>query len=431
MSNFLDKTGLSYFWGKIKAYITSQLASKLSDAVFYKHIDGKLPDPANTEYYTELSYGNGVYLAGGTLPTVYSQDGMNWSECVYGNISVYSNNGIFFVNGKFYVGSHAVTYVSSDGIDWTIVDDLEYLCAMAYGNGRIVALIKDSTTCYYSDDDGSTWNPITIPFASNNWTSAIYAGGKFVAVAQGSNMAIYSNDGINWLQATLPYTQFNSLAYGNGMFVAIAGAGLGLTTTFAYSSDGVTWTQGDLPATISMGGCVIFANGKFFIAGRRRYFLYSEDGISWNQIESVGDLYPLQIVYGDGMFVAIDTSGNACYSDDGINWVTEFHRLISSDGVDISDGVRAAIGGSTLTRTIITLPASGWSSNAQTVTVTGVLADESAQLIQPMPAIASQNAYISAGIICSGQGENQLTFTCSTTPTEDISLYVVITEVSA
>ena len=79
----------------------------------------------------------------------------------------------------------------------------------------------------------------------------------------------------------------------------------------------------------------------------------------------------------------------------------------------------------------ITLPASGWSSNTQTVTVQGVLADESAQLIQPMPAAASQNAYISAGVICSGQAANQLSFTCSTTPTEDISLYVVLTEVSA
>ena len=79
----------------------------------------------------------------------------------------------------------------------------------------------------------------------------------------------------------------------------------------------------------------------------------------------------------------------------------------------------------------VTLPASAWSSNTQTVTVSGVLADESAQLIQPMPAIASQNAYISAGVICSGQAANQLTFTCSTTPTEDISLYVVLTEVQS
>lgn len=79
----------------------------------------------------------------------------------------------------------------------------------------------------------------------------------------------------------------------------------------------------------------------------------------------------------------------------------------------------------------VSLPASGWSSNTQTVAVNGVLADESAQLIQPMPAVASQNAYISAGVICSGQAANQLTFTCSTTPTEDISLYVVLTEVQS
>ena len=79
----------------------------------------------------------------------------------------------------------------------------------------------------------------------------------------------------------------------------------------------------------------------------------------------------------------------------------------------------------------ITLPASAWSSNTQTVTVNGVLADESAQLIQPMPAVASQNAYISAGVICSGQAANQLTFTCTTVPTEDLSVYVVIQGVSA
>ena len=79
----------------------------------------------------------------------------------------------------------------------------------------------------------------------------------------------------------------------------------------------------------------------------------------------------------------------------------------------------------------ITLSASGWSNNAQTVTATGVLTDESAQLIQPMPAIASQIAYMSAGIYCSGQAANSLTFTCSETPTEDIALYIVITEVGA
>ena len=79
----------------------------------------------------------------------------------------------------------------------------------------------------------------------------------------------------------------------------------------------------------------------------------------------------------------------------------------------------------------VTLPASGWSSNTQTVTVNGVLADEAKQLIQPMPAIASQSAYISAGVICSGQAANSLTFTCQTVPTENLTVYVVIQGVGA
>ena len=62
------------------------------------------------------------------------------------------------------------------------------------------------------------------------------------------------------------------------------------------------------------------------------------------------------------------------------------------------------------------LTAAGWSSSAktQTITVTGVLADEAKQLIMPMPASASQDAYAAAGIACTAQGANSLTFRCQT-----------------
>lgn len=79
----------------------------------------------------------------------------------------------------------------------------------------------------------------------------------------------------------------------------------------------------------------------------------------------------------------------------------------------------------------ITLLASGWSSNSQTVTVNGVLADETAQLIQPAPAVASQAAYYAAGILCTNQAANSLTFTCQTVPTSNLTVYVVIQEVIA
>lgn len=84
-------------------------------------------------------------------------------------------------------------------------------------------------------------------------------------------------------------------------------------------------------------------------------------------------------------------------------------------------------------RVSVTLTASGWNSSAktQTVTVNGVLADESAQVIQPIPALVSQSAYNAAGILATGQAANSITFTASTVPTADLSVYVVITEVTA
>lgn len=79
----------------------------------------------------------------------------------------------------------------------------------------------------------------------------------------------------------------------------------------------------------------------------------------------------------------------------------------------------------------VTLPASAWSGNSQTITVPGVLADETKQLIQPVPAIASQAAYLAAGILCTGQAANSLTFTCQTVPEADLTVYVVITDVKS
>ncbi len=81
--------------------------------------------------------------------------------------------------------------------------------------------------------------------------------------------------------------------------------------------------------------------------------------------------------------------------------------------------------------TEVMLTASGWDASAKTqkVTVSSVLADETKQLIMPMPAMASQNAYAAAGIACTLQEANALTFRCQTVPTADISVFVTIQEV--
>lgn len=80
----------------------------------------------------------------------------------------------------------------------------------------------------------------------------------------------------------------------------------------------------------------------------------------------------------------------------------------------------------------VTLTVAGWDSTAktQTVNVTDVLADETKQLILPMPTSASMSAYTEAGIMCTGQAAGKLTFTADTVPTAAIEVYVTISNVN-
>ena len=77
----------------------------------------------------------------------------------------------------------------------------------------------------------------------------------------------------------------------------------------------------------------------------------------------------------------------------------------------------------------VTLSSSGWSSNTQTVTVNGVLADESTQEIMVMPAMSDMTAYHEAGVRATAQAANSLTFTCNTVPATNVSVYIVIKKV--
>lgn len=107
---------------------------------------------------------------------------------------------------------------------------------------------------------------------------------------------------------------------------------------------------------------------------------------------------------------------------DGTYWVVDMPKPDVTDLYgEVASGPKAV--------TII-LASGRWSSNTQTVTVNGILADETKQLIQVNPASASRTAYISAGIICSGQAANSLTFTCTTKPPSYLTVYVTYQEVT-
>ena len=77
----------------------------------------------------------------------------------------------------------------------------------------------------------------------------------------------------------------------------------------------------------------------------------------------------------------------------------------------------------------ITLTVAGWnaSTKRQVATVAGVLADASRQVIQMgFSTEAAILAYGAAGILAVAQGAGTLTFQCSTVPTADIAVNIII-----
>jgi hypothetical protein len=146
--------------------------------------------------------------------------------------------------------------------------------------------------------DGLNWNA-TDHAEENYWRGVTYGDGKFVAVSGhsggstftniGVNRVMWSTDGISWNSALASHNaDWNKIAYGepNGQptFVAVA-----------YSGDDVNDQKS----------------------------MYSHDGINWNMSPTARDANGwVDVVYGDGKFVAIASSGadQAMYSTDGINW---------------------------------------------------------------------------------------------------------------
>lgn len=103
---------------------------------------------------------------------------------------------------------------------------------------------------------------------------------------------------------------------------------------------------------------------------------------------------------------------------------------VCADGkrkIKIGDGVTAfaslAYFGTQATAHEISITSGEWSGNSVTKNVTGVTAD-CIVIVAPLP--ASQDRYVNAKIKCTAQGAGTLTFTCTATPLQTITIGVVI-----
>lgn len=189
--------------------------------------------------------------------------------------------------------------------------------SVAYGNGKFVAVAESTDNAIYSTD-GINWETTTLP-SSLSWYSVVYGGDKFVAVAANVTQAAYSTDGITWTKIVLPGVA-DSIAYGNGRFVGVRFSPN--IKTAIYSTDGISWKTSTLPKALPSTERIKFCNDRFVIVMYSTTdLLYSTDGITWNT-KTLSDTTNrwVDVAYGDDKFVVVSKSNSAYYSTDFITW---------------------------------------------------------------------------------------------------------------
>ena len=180
-----------------------------------------------------------------------------------------------------------------------------------------------------ADQAGITWTS-RASAADNTWYAVAYGGGLFVAVATSGtgNRVMTSPDGITWTsQASAANVDWVSVAYEGGLFVAV-GAPFGTGHRVMTSPDGITWTIRASAAdndwfAVTFGGGLFVAVAAFSGTGNR--VMTSPDGITWTSRASAADNNWVSVAYGGGLFVAVAVSGTGnrvMTSPDGITWTS-------------------------------------------------------------------------------------------------------------
>lgn len=213
-----------------------------------------------------LTYHNGATIPSGVY--LYKLDGTpkgqcNWNQRLYKpSAAIYTGNRFLIVGGANYVSIGTKT--DNGYVDFTETTTLPTLTSgywgiLGKGGNTIVAIAQHSlyntNTFAYSTDNGDSWTEGTMP-ANAKWQSIAYGNGKFIAIA--TSLAAISTDGINWSVIESNISGMKNIAFGNGMFVITPSAG----TTGYFSPDGITWGEMTMPESAEWQA-LTYGNGKF------------------------------------------------------------------------------------------------------------------------------------------------------------------------
>ena len=268
-----------------------------------------------TNKLAAVAYGNGRFVAVGEFGTIIAFSGDSIGDPEQSG-TVNPLRSVIFGNGRFIaVGFTGTILSSSDGSHWSKESSgtAYNLQAVTYGNGQYVA-VGDSGTIVTSTD-GETWS-LETSGTTSGLKAVTYGDNLYVAVAFDHSI-LTSTDGMAWMIPGGSSCSLNSVAFGNGRFVAVG-------TCFPpnnrepshlwvlSSVDGTDWTGKVEGMYTYQPYSVTYANGRFFILMQDGRFLASSDGTDWTANSFAVDyrnIGPNAMAYGGNRFVAVGFAG--------------------------------------------------------------------------------------------------------------------------
>jgi hypothetical protein len=256
----------------------------------------------------------------------HSTDGITWTRA-----STVFNGGVFYsayLGGRFLLAGANQIQTSTDGLNWTCADPVQYVPAIVnkiyrFGSSYYVATSKG----IYQSTDGINFTLGGRSLPSGAVLSIAYSGSVLLAVSSavaGQPMAIYrSTNGTTWSKcadlgtltttSTIPGAAID-LVYANGNFIlgTTTTPAQGLGTTIYTSTDGVTWT-GRLTPALALPSAAMATDGTTTVFGSNIGTLRSTDGgVSWAIINTVS---AATAIYDNGVWI-FSTINNFTVSTD-------------------------------------------------------------------------------------------------------------------
>jgi hypothetical protein len=178
---------------------------------------------------------------------------------------------------------------------------------MATNGTTIIVVGGSGGNLVSSTDSGATFTARTSGFGSNVINSIAFGNGIFVAVGNNGTITT-STDGVTWTARTsgVSTNPLYGVYYLNGNFIAVGGGASGGTGGITTSTDGITWTKRTTPSsTANELYSVAYGNGYYVAVGNfsTTAGVYSTNLSTWTALPTTINTSGAYVDYQNSQFV--------------------------------------------------------------------------------------------------------------------------------